>query len=68
MQVFSIGRVDSSGAEWADWMQDSATGTYSSQWMVVDYNRFHPGEPLTDGLLYVVEQVPGLSHAQELVA
>ncbi|KAK8765066.1 hypothetical protein V5799_032324, partial [Amblyomma americanum] len=31
---------------------------YNNQWMVVDYKKFVPGQPLPDGLLYVLEQLP----------
>jgi hypothetical protein len=27
--------------------------------MIIDYKQFYPGEPLRDGLLTVVEQLPG---------
>ena len=39
------------------------SGTYNNQYMVVDFRRFVPGTTgasLPDGLLYVVEQMPGL--------
>lgn len=32
--------------------------SYNNQWMVVDYKRFKPGQPLQDGLLWVLEQLP----------
>ena len=38
-------------------------GTYNSQWMIVDYNRFNKvrnkDRPLPEGTFYVYEQVPG---------
>ncbi len=30
---------------------------YNNQWMIVDYKKFQPVQP---GLLYVVEQIPGM--------
>merc|ERR1719284_1888638 len=34
--------------------------------MVVDYNKFSSGENLRDGAFYVVEQVPGVTHAADM--
>jgi len=62
MRIMMSTRMAKSGAEWVDFMKKSATGTYSSQWMVVDYNLFKPGEALKNGTLFVIEQVPGISH------
>jgi len=56
------------GAGGGGYMKKSATGTYSSQWMVVDYNKFKPGKPLENGTLFVIEQVPGISHIEDSTA
>lgn len=32
--------------------------SYNNQWMILDYNKFHAGKPLEDGLLWVLEQMP----------
>ena len=32
---------------------------YNDEWMIVDYNRFTPGMPLKNGLLTVLDQIPG---------
>lgn len=37
-----------------------------NQYMVLDMNRFIPGEPLDDNLLTVVEQIPGLVKAGDV--
>lgn len=34
-------------------------GTYNNQYMVVDLKRFSPGQPLKEGLLTIVEVIPG---------
>jgi hypothetical protein len=62
MRIMMSNRLAKTGKDWVNLMSKSATGTYSSQWMVVDYNLFKPGQPLKNGTLYVIEQVPGISH------
>lgn len=42
------------------------TGTYPSQWMVVDYNLFKPGATLPDNAFWVMEMIPGKSHMADL--
>lgn len=56
------------GKEWTDMMTESLSGLYASQWMVVDYNKFKKGEPIADGTLMILEQVPGVSHAEDMSA
>merc|ERR1719203_199702 len=36
--------------------------------MVVNYNLFTPGRPISNGTLTVLEQVPGLSHTEDMSA
>ncbi len=47
-----------SGEEWIDIFKQYNSGTYNNQWIIVNYARFTPGEPLPDGVLHVVEQIP----------
>jgi hypothetical protein len=49
-----------SGREWCQIFSRHNSGTYNNQWVVLDYKRFKPHQPLPDhGLLYVLEQLPG---------
>jgi len=68
MRIMLSNRLAKTGQDWANLMKKSSTGTYSSQWMVVDYNRFKPGKPLENGTLFVIEQVPGVSHVEDVTA
>merc|ERR1719460_2188869 len=40
-------------------MTETATGTYSSQWMILDYNKFHKGQGLDAGAFF--DDVRGLT-------
>jgi hypothetical protein len=52
-------RLSKNGLEWSQWYSFYNSGTYNNQWMVIDYKKFFPNQPLVDGLLFVVEQIPG---------
>ncbi|CAK0894687.1 unnamed protein product [Prorocentrum cordatum] len=68
LRIMAANRIASSGKEWVDSMVASATGTYSSQWLVTDYGRFSPGSSLPEGTFYVLEQAPGISHFEDMSA
>lgn len=68
MRIMIANRLAKTGKEWVDYMQRSATGTYNSQWMVVDYNLFKPGQKLKDDTFWVLEQAPGLSVGKDMSA
>ncbi|XP_015925352.1 putative phospholipase B-like 2 [Parasteatoda tepidariorum] len=58
-------RLAKTGKQWVTLFGILNSGTYNNQWMVVDYNKFKPGSPLQDGLLYVLEQLPGYLHSED---
>lgn len=66
IRIMASNRLSSSGDEWVRFMADSATGTYSSQWLVMDYKKFTPGSSLPDGTFFVLEQAPGISHYEDM--
>eukprot|EP00928_Gymnodinium_smaydae_P013326 TRINITY_DN14870_c0_g3_i2.p1 TRINITY_DN14870_c0_g3~~TRINITY_DN14870_c0_g3_i2.p1 ORF type:complete len:578 (+),score=72.87 TRINITY_DN14870_c0_g3_i2:112-1845(+) len=49
-----------SGKEWYEYFRRHFSGTYINQYMVVDFKRFTPHQPIRSGLLWVVEEMPGL--------
>ncbi|KAM6950993.1 phospholipase B-like 1 [Aplochiton taeniatus] len=47
------------GEEWARVFSKYNSGTYNSQYMVLDLSRVSLGQSISDGALTVVEQIPG---------
>jgi len=68
MRNLLANRMATSGSEWCQVFRRHNSGTYNNQWMVVDYNKFVPGRKPSnnDGLLYVLEQIPGLIHYRDM--
>lgn len=66
IRIMVANRLSRSADEWVHAMTDSATGTYSSQWLVLDYKKFSPGADLPNSTFYVLEQAPGISHFQDM--
>lgn len=69
VHVMSAMRLSGDGKSFVDQFLNTAghgkyalTGTYNSEWMVVDYNKFKKEEKkLDDGALYVIDTGPGAS-------
>lgn len=68
MRIMAANRLATGAYDWGQKMADSATGTYSSQWMIVDYNKFKSGEPLQDGGFVVLEQAPVNNHLEDMTS
>ncbi|CAK9038124.1 Phospholipase-B 81 (PLB) [Durusdinium trenchii] len=51
--------------EWAETFAKEASGTYSNQYMIIDFKLFEPKQPLPDDLFWVVEEVPGMVVAKD---
>mmetsp|Transcript_91527 Transcript_91527/g.191324 ORF Transcript_91527/g.191324 Transcript_91527/m.191324 type:complete len:413 (-) Transcript_91527:39-1277(-) len=66
LRIMAANRLSKDGNDWVSMMTLSATGTYSSQWLVVDYNKFSSGAPLPSGAFYVLEQAPGVSRSEDM--
>ncbi|CAH0594464.1 unnamed protein product [Chrysodeixis includens] len=64
-------RLARTGREWVDIFRKHNSGTYNNQWFIVDYKKFTPKRgksvgKVEDGLLWVVEQLPGYTEAADL--
>lgn len=66
MRIMLANKMAKDAEGWVQMMVDNATGLYSSQWMVVDYNKFAPNKPLQNGTLWVMEQLPGSNHMEDM--
>lgn len=49
-----------SGKEFHQVMKTHFSGTYANQYMVLNLNLFEPRKPLKQGILYVLEEMPGI--------
>jgi Phospholipase B len=52
-------RLATDGKSWCETFSKFNSGTYNNEFFVVDMNVFVPGSPLQDGLLYILDQIPG---------
>merc|ERR1719440_482048 len=59
-------RMAKNGAHWTRLFAKQNTGTYASQWMIVDYNRFKTGAVVPDDTFWLMEAVPGASKAADM--
>jgi hypothetical protein len=66
IHIMIANRLAKNANQWTRIQGTMNTGTYNSQWMIVDYNQFTPGKPAPDNLLWVVDSVPGIVHAEDL--
>lgn len=54
-------RLATDGLSWGKVFAKYNSGTYNNEWMIVDYNKFTPGQQkLNPGLLVVLEQIPNI--------
>lgn len=59
-------RLATSGSQWAAIFSRFNSGTYNNQWMVLDYKLFIPGGSLQPGMLWLVEQLPGIMESADI--
>ncbi|CAG4956869.1 unnamed protein product [Colias eurytheme] len=64
-------RLAKSGREWVEIFRQHNSGTYNNQWYIVDYKKFKSKTDVSagkieDGLLWVIEQLPGNTEAADL--
>lgn len=57
-----------SGSEWTDYFSRYNSGTYNNQFGVVDMNLYTPGKSLSAGTFWIIEQIPGFTHRDDVTA
>ena len=58
--------LSTTGEEWYHYVSNQNSGTYNNQYMVINYRLFEVNEPLQDGLLWVIEQIPGYMEGADM--
>lgn len=66
VHIMAVNRLAKSAPHWARLIQSQNTGTYNSQWIVLDYNQFKVGSAVADGTLWVIETMPGMTEARDM--
>ena len=56
----------SSPSSWCHYYARYNNGCYANQWMVLDYNYFIPGYGLRQDGLWLLEQLPGYVHMEDI--
>jgi hypothetical protein len=59
IRVMAANYLSYTGDQWTQYFSRHNSGTYNNQYMVVDFERYQPGQYLPDGVLWVAEQIPG---------
>lgn len=62
LRVLSASRFSKNAKDWCESMKSDNSGTYSSQWMIIDYNKFSSikgTNQQTQDIVYLLEQSPG---------
>ena len=65
IRVLVANRMADTSPGWHDIFYKYNSGTYSNQWMTLDYKLFTPGQPIVDNTFVVSEQLPGHYHVED---
>jgi len=58
-RVLIATRLARTTSEWIQLFGTENSGTYNNQYIVVDYNKFKPGQKARAGFIWAIEQLPG---------
>lgn len=59
-------RLATTGQEWQGIFSRLNSGTYNNEYMILDYKLFTPGGQIPEGMLWLLEQMPGLIKAEDI--
>jgi hypothetical protein len=68
LHTLAVSRMATTGAHWATLYSESNSGSHNAQWMIIDFKAFTPGKPIGDGVLTVMEEIPGLTRSTDMSA
>lgn len=63
---YLVQRLANSGSDWVQEFARYNSGTYNNQWVVLDRKLFVSQQPLTANLLWIIEQMPGLTMTEDV--
>lgn len=66
VHLMTTNRMAKNAAHWSRLFSTQNTGTNPAQWMIVDYNRFKPGQAVPDDTFWLLEAVPGVVQSADL--
>ena len=64
IRISIANRLANSGYEWTELFKKNNSGTYNSQWMIIDHSKLK--KISHEGLFYVLEQIPGKIECKDL--
>lgn len=56
------------GSDWSNLFGKYHSGTYNNQWMLLDADQYTGDNATTHDLFWVLEEAPGLIHAEDMTA
>lgn len=60
VRVMVSNRMTTSAQHWTELIAQHNSGTYNNQYLVLDLNKFTPGQDLPAGTMWIAEQLPGV--------
>ena len=54
-------RLAADAPSWAELFATYNSGTYTNQWVIVDYKNFSPGKVLPPNTVWLLESIPGFA-------
>merc|ERR1719498_2285789 len=66
--VMMVNRMAKNSTQWQMLFSERNNGQENAQWMIVDFNKFVPGQPLLDGAFFLIAMIPGTIAKKELAA
>eukprot|EP00040_Diaphanoeca_grandis_P019558 m.103276 g.103276 ORF g.103276 m.103276 type:complete len:548 (-) comp27487_c0_seq1:126-1769(-) len=68
IRVIVANMLATDGATWGEVFSYAHSGTYNNEWQIIDMHKFSPGAAPSNGLLTIVEEVPGLIQTEDVTS